>query len=80
MSDLVERLRNYPYEVCDWRTGNTRCKEYRERIKELEAKLQRVEALPDTWRKKKPIDGSDYYILACEHCAAELREILGEQE
>ena len=23
-------------EVCDWRTGNTRCKEYRDRIKELE--------------------------------------------
>ena len=41
---------------------------YREEIAELKA-------LPDKWRKKKPIDNSDYYRLACEHCADEVEAV-----
>ena len=68
------------------RSGRT-LEEYRqlywdgkERIKELQAKLDAVKALPDKWREKEYATATGECPLDIQNCADELDKAIGEQE
>lgn len=61
---------------CGTNHGNNMCPVGLQKVRELQATIARVEALPEKWRADYEASGHDYELSSCLSCADELNVAL----